>query len=91
MEINQANLPDRLLAWAVRQMPKERREWGAAMLAELAALRRPATRWWFALSCARVALFPPRSGGFMRDHLKQSITTFGLAALGSLLLITPLA
>lgn len=91
MGINRANLPDRMLAWAVRRMPAERREWGVAMLAELAALRRPATRWRFALSCTRVALFPPRSGGFMRDYLKQSITTFGLAALGSLLFIMPLA
>jgi len=59
MGISWAELPELLLASAVRRMPAERREWGAAMLAELAMLRRPVTRWRFALDCTRVALFPP--------------------------------
>lgn len=80
--------PERLLAWAVRQMPAERREWGAAMLAELGQLQHPATRWQFALSCVRVALFPPRREGFlMNDRMKHWRTAFGAAALFGLLIV----
>ena len=50
--------PDRLLSWAVRQLPARREEWGRAMQAELAALE-PADRWRFALSCTRAALSRP--------------------------------
>jgi hypothetical protein len=53
--------PALLLAAAVHLLPDRRRDWGAAMSAELAQLHTPAARWWFALGCARVALFPPRS------------------------------
>ncbi len=52
--------PERLLAAAVRLLPKDLRDWGFAMLAELEQLRDPFSRWLFALGCARVALFPPR-------------------------------
>lgn len=52
-----------LLAAAVGGLPDERRDWGAAMMAELAQLRNPSSRWWFALGCAYVATFPPRSSG----------------------------
>ena len=51
--------PTLLLTSAVRRMPAERDEWGAAMLAELAQLQQPFARWRFALGCTRVALFPP--------------------------------
>jgi hypothetical protein len=69
-------------------MPAERREWGAAMLAELAQLQHPVTRWQFALSCVRVALFPPRRGGFfMDDRRKYWFTNFGAAALCGLLIV----
>jgi hypothetical protein len=81
-------IPERLLAWAVRRMPAERREWGAAMLAELAQLRHPATRWQFALSCVRVALFPPRRGGFLMDERRKYwLTTVRAAALFGLLMM----
>lgn len=49
--------PTSLLTFAVRAMPKSRREWGVAMLAELAAVPGGMARWRFALSCARAALF----------------------------------
>lgn len=78
-------LPERLLAWAVRQMPTERREWGAAMLAELASVRHPATRWQFALSCLRVALFP----GGQNVMLKGLLVTLTAAALIGFVLLRP--
>lgn len=87
--------PGRLLAAAVRWMPEERRDWGGAMLAELAQLQHPSTRWWFALGCTRVALFPPRKGGLLQTimkHTKKSIiTTLGSAALISFVLMLPFA
>lgn len=61
--------PALLLTFAVRQMPVERGEWGAAMLAELAQLRHPLRRWQFALSCTRVALFPPRKSALTRGEI----------------------
>jgi hypothetical protein len=87
--------PGLLLDAAVRGMPEERREWGAAMLAELAQLRHPFTRWRFALGCARVALLAPRKGGLlqtiMNDKTKRIVITFGAAALISLILLAPFA
>jgi hypothetical protein len=53
--------PAWLLAAAVRALPGERRDWGAAMIAELAQVQGAGARWWFAAGCARVALFPPRA------------------------------
>ena len=50
--------PARLLATAVATLPRERRDWGAAMVAELAEVRDPADRWRFAAGCAQVALAP---------------------------------
>ena len=55
--------PARLLQAAVRQMPENRRNWGAAMLAELSQVERGPARWKFALGCARAALFPPAEAG----------------------------
>lgn len=89
MEINRANLPERLLAWAVRHMPAERSEWGAAMLAELAQLQHPVTRWQFALSCLRVALFPPPQPGGQNVMLKGTLVTLTSAALIGFLLLRP--
>jgi hypothetical protein len=84
--------PQKLLNAALRYLPEERREWGAAMLAELAQLQQPFARWQFALGCARVGLFPPRKGGFfMNDQMKRRLTTAGAAALISLLLVAPFA
>ncbi|MFN0110287.1 MAG: hypothetical protein ACKVZH_15635 [Blastocatellia bacterium] len=83
-----AQIPERLLAWAVRQMPAERSEWGAAMLAELANLRHPAARWQFALGCLRVALFPPDLGG-QNVMLKGMLVTLTAAAFVGFLLLRP--
>lgn len=52
--------PARLLATAVATLPADRADWGAAMTAELAQVRDPKARWWFAAGCARTAMFPPR-------------------------------
>ncbi|MDX2042601.1 MAG: hypothetical protein SF097_15375 [Acidobacteriota bacterium] len=81
-------LPEKLLGAALRWMPEERSEWGAAMLAELAHLQHPRARWQFAWGCARVALFPPRRVVFrMNDRMKHWRTTFGTAALFSFLIV----
>lgn len=48
-----------ILAAAVEAMPRERRDWGQAMSAELEQIEGLWARFWFALGCARVALFPP--------------------------------
>jgi hypothetical protein len=53
--------PARLLAAASATLPESRRDWGAAMLAELAQVRARSARWRFAMGCARTAIFPPRS------------------------------
>lgn len=93
--ISLIDTPRLLLTIVVHWMPAERREWGAAMLAELAQLQHLSTRWQFALGCTRVALFPPRKGGLlqtmMHDKTKRMITTFGPPALISLILVLPLA
>jgi len=52
--------PSGLLGLAVAVTPGSRREWGAAMAAELAGLTGRTERWRFALSCVPAALFPPR-------------------------------
>lgn len=54
------DFPARLLALAVAGVPEERRDWGAAMTAELTQVQGP-TRLWFAAGCARTAFFPPRA------------------------------
>ncbi|GAA4440567.1 hypothetical protein [Phytohabitans houttuyneae] len=54
------DLPARLLATAVATLPADRRDWGVAMTAELAHVRRRRERWRFALGCTRAAVFPPR-------------------------------
>jgi hypothetical protein len=48
-----------LLAAATATLPADRRDWGAAMMAELTQVQGPAARWRFAAGCARAALFPP--------------------------------
>lgn len=87
------DVPKLLLAAAVRRMPAERCIWGAAMLAELAQLQHPSTRWRFALGCARVALFPPGRVGLlqivMNHKMDSGITTLGSAALIGFILVSP--
>lgn len=50
----------RILAAAARLLPDDRREWGAAMRAELAQINDAPSRRRFALGCARASLFSPR-------------------------------
>jgi hypothetical protein len=88
-----SDAPRLLLTIAVHRMPAERAEWGEAMLAELAQIQNPSTRWRFALGCIRVALFPPRKVGLLQtimNHKMDSIiTTLGSAALIGLILVLP--
>ncbi|MDQ3516771.1 MAG: hypothetical protein M3466_00015 [Gemmatimonadota bacterium] len=53
------DLPARIVAVAARLLHGDRREWGAAMAAELAQLRDGPSRWQFALGCFRAALIAP--------------------------------
>jgi hypothetical protein len=53
--------PARVLAWAAGAVPPVRKEWGLAMLAELAAVPGRRARWRFALSCVRAVFFLPRA------------------------------
>lgn len=59
-ELVPVDAPARLLAAAVRTLPDARRDWGAAMTAELAQVPVGAERWRFAVGSARAAMFPPR-------------------------------
>jgi hypothetical protein len=52
--------PGLLLAAAAATLPGDRRDWGAAMTAELTQVQDRAARWWFAAGCARAAILPPR-------------------------------
>lgn len=54
------DLPARLLAVASATLPESRRDWGAAMRAELAQVQTRSARWQFAAGCAWTAIFPPR-------------------------------
>jgi hypothetical protein len=56
--LSKMDSPERLLAIAAATLPDHRREWGAAMLGELADVQGRPARWRFALSCARAALCP---------------------------------
>jgi hypothetical protein len=71
--------PGWLLAAAAAMLPADRRDWGAAMAAELAQVKDRPTRWRFALGCARTAVFPPR------DHRAAPAVTGGLAVVAAAL------
>ena len=51
--------PAWLLAAAVAALPADRRDWGAAMTAELAQVPDRPSRWRFALGATRTAVLPP--------------------------------
>jgi hypothetical protein len=51
--------PGWLLAAAAATLPDGRRDWGAAMAAELAQVEDRGARWRFAAGCARAAVLPP--------------------------------
>ena len=59
-ELSTPDGPALLLAAAAATLPEDRREWGAAMAAELAQMQGGPARWRFALGGARTAVFPPR-------------------------------
>lgn len=73
--------PGLVLASAVRQMPAERRDWGAAMLAELGEVHHRRSRWRFALGCARVALFLPRRAGLLPHAATGKNPVCGMLAI----------
>jgi hypothetical protein len=73
--------PAWLLAAAAAALPEHRREWGAAMTAELAEVRDRAARWRFAAGCARAATFPP-SGGRAAGVVAGTLAVAALAAAG---------
>jgi len=66
-------------AAAAATLPADRRDWGAAMTAELAQVQDPAARWRFAAGCARAALYPP---GGNRAAVAGALTFAALAATG---------
>ena len=91
--ISFSDIPERLLTFAVRRMPAERREWGAAMRVELSHLRSSSARWRFALDCTCVALFPPhpeRSLQLVRNTTVRNFTAKpGVAAMIGVLSVVP--
>ncbi len=93
MGISFADMPRLLLTVAVRWMPTERGEWGMAMLAELAQLQHPSTRWRFALGCASAALLAPRQGGLlqaiMNNNTKSVGATLRMSAIIGFLITLP--
>jgi hypothetical protein len=72
--------PASLLACAVRAMPKARKDWGDAMLGELAAVPAGVARWRFALSCVRAALFLPSVGPARRGERRPLLGLFAVTA-----------
>jgi hypothetical protein len=79
--------PEQWLRVAVRWLPEERAEWGAAMMGELEEVE-PAERWGFALGCTRVALFPPSGGGGV-GMVKGILFLLGLVVLAAFVLWRP--
>jgi hypothetical protein len=78
--------PAALLTWAVGALPKARKEWGAAMLGELAAVPGGMARWRFVLSGARAALFLADAGPGLSGERRPLL---GLLAVTAPLLALP--
>jgi len=78
-ELSVLDGPALLLAAAATTLPADRRDWGAAMTAELVQVQNPAARWRFAAGCARAALYPP---GGNRAAVAGALTFAALAATG---------
>jgi len=82
--------PARLLAAATATLPADRRDWGAAMAAELAQVpvQERAARWRFATGCARAAIFPPggtRAAVGVAGALAVTATAAAALATGAVL------
>jgi hypothetical protein len=76
--------PAWLLAAAAATLPADRRDWGAAMAAELAQVEERGARWRFAAGCARTAVLPP--GGDRRTV--GAAGALAVAAMGVTVLAT---
>jgi hypothetical protein len=76
------DLPGRLLAVAVVALPERRREWGRAMLAELAEVQGRSARWRFALSSVRAMLWLPPAGGWPVLALVAGVVVASVVAAG---------
>lgn len=82
------DFPAVLLAAFTRWMPQDRSEWGMAMTAELAHFESSSSRWRFALSCLRVAIFPPPRGdvlflglaGLFRGESRKWLSAMGIGS-----------
>jgi hypothetical protein len=74
--------PERLLAAMVALLPEDRREWGSAMLAELAGVRGRSARWRFARSSARATLLLPPAGGWPLLALVTGAAVTVVASIG---------
>jgi hypothetical protein len=78
--------PARLLAVSAAALPEDRRDWGAAMAAELAQVLEREARWRFALSSARAASFPPRGSWrpvLVAGGLTAAVTLVAALAAGA--------
>ncbi|HWD44236.1 MAG TPA: hypothetical protein VHM23_11100 [Actinomycetota bacterium] len=71
--------PGRLLVAAAATLPTDRRDWGAAMTAELTQAEGATARWRFAAGCARAAVFPP-GGNRAAVAVAGTLTVAALAA-----------
>jgi hypothetical protein len=76
------DLPGRLLAVAVAALPERRREWGRAMLAELAEVQGRSARWRFALSSVGAMLWLQPAGGWPVLALVAGVVVASVAAAG---------
>lgn len=74
--------PGRALAAAAAALPEHRREWGSAMLAELAEIRGRSARWRFALSSVRATLWLPPAGGWPVLTLVTGAVVASVATVG---------
>jgi len=74
--------PARLLATAVATLPEHRRDWGAAMTAELGEVQGRAARWGFALSGARAAVRLPHPAGWPALAVAAGLAAAVVAAAG---------
>lgn len=85
----------RLLRFAVRWMPAERREWGDAMLAELEQIEPPVERWRFALGCVEGAILMPGKSGQVLAMVSGAAGSLAsrpnIAALTGLACVLPFA
>ncbi|MBB5080194.1 hypothetical protein [Nonomuraea endophytica] len=75
--------PQRLLTTAVAALPERRREWGLAMIAELAGIEGRTARWQFALSSARAMLWLRPAGGWPALVLTAAAAVAAAVAAGT--------